>query len=122
MKRKLLAGFIIVALCGVAGFAADGMYKISELFSKKTELKGKKVVVRGTVAKVSAGIMGKDWVRIQDGTQFEGKNEVIFTAPMDKAGVAPGDLVIAKGTLKTDVDLGAGYFYAVLVEESEFTK
>jgi len=35
--------------------------------------------------------------------------------------VAPGDLVIVKGTVATDVDLGYGYEYEVLLEEATFS-
>jgi hypothetical protein len=35
--------------------------------------------------------------------------------------VTPGDLVIVKGTVKTDIDLGYGYKYKVLLEESTFS-
>ena len=35
--------------------------------------------------------------------------------------VAPGDLVIVKGTVNTDVDLGYGYEYKVLLEDASFS-
>jgi hypothetical protein len=36
--------------------------------------------------------------------------------------VAVGDVVVAKGVVRTDVDLGHGYAYRVLVEEARVQK
>jgi len=33
-----------------------------------------------------------------------------------------GDVVLAKGTVRNDVDLGSGYAYKVLVEDAKFQK
>jgi len=39
---------------------------------------------------------------------------------MDTAAV--GDIVNVKGTVRTDVNLGAGYAYAVLIEDAALRK
>ena len=44
----------------------------------------------------------------------------VFGWTADEANV--GDVVIAKGIVKTDVDLGSGYAYKVLVEDVSFRK
>jgi hypothetical protein len=36
--------------------------------------------------------------------------------------VAPGDLVVASGTIRNDIDLGSGYTYKVLLEEATFSQ
>ena len=36
--------------------------------------------------------------------------------------VAVGDVLNAKGTVRTDVKLGSGYAYAVLIEDATFSK
>jgi len=36
--------------------------------------------------------------------------------------VAVGDVVNAKGTVRTDVNIGAGYSYAVLIEDAVLRK
>lgn len=97
---------------------AEGGFTVSELFSKKAELKGKSVKVRGTVVKVSNGIMKTNWIHIQDGTGSTGTDDIIFTAKTDTANV--GDVVLASGTLVTDQDFGYGYKYAVIVENASF--
>ncbi|WP_187648428.1 GW dipeptide domain-containing protein [Nitrosophilus labii] len=93
----------------------DG-YSIAEIFEKKGELKDKNVKVKGKVTKVSRGIMGKDWVHITD----DGKDDLVITSP--SANVETGEVVTVIGILKTDVDLGYGYFFPVIIEEAKFEK
>jgi hypothetical protein len=95
-------------------------YPIRELYAKSDELNGKLVRVKGTVIKVSSGILGRNWVHIQDGTIYMGSSSIIFTSPDDRAEV--GDEITAQGTLETDKDFGAGYFYDVIVQNSSFSK
>ena len=97
---------------------AEGGYTVSELFSKKAELKGKMVKVRGTVVKVSNSIMKTNWIHIQDGTGSAGTKDIIFRAETATANV--GDVVLASGTLVTDQDFGYGYKYEVIVENATF--
>ncbi len=95
---------------------ADG-YTVSEAFEKAGKLDKKTVVVRGKVVKVSKGIMGKNWVHLQDGSGDPGKgtNDLVVTT-QDSPKV--GDVVTAKGTLYKDKDFGAGYQYKVIVEDA----
>ncbi len=98
----------------------NGVITIAEVYAKKAELAGKNIQVVGKVTKVSQAIMGKNWIHIQDGTGAEGSNDLIFTSPTDLAEI--GDEVIAKGVVAIDQDLGYGYFYTVIIQESTFTK
>ena len=106
-----------IATVSKAVKAIDG-YTISDLFSKKNELNGKKVKVRGTVVKVSNEIMKTNWIHIQDGTGAKGSNDIIFRSATATANV--GDVIIASGTLVTNKDFGYGYKYDVIVENSSF--
>ncbi|MBI5902102.1 MAG: hypothetical protein HZB84_01285 [Deltaproteobacteria bacterium] len=99
---------------------AAGTYTVAEIYSKKSELKGRLVKVRGNVVKVSQNIMGRTWVHIQDGTGSEGGNKVVFRTRDESPAV--GSVVTAQGTLETDKDFGFGYFYSVIVEDSTFSK
>jgi hypothetical protein len=92
-------------------------YTVSETYEKAGTLDKKSVVVRGKVVKVSVGIMGKNWVHLQDGSGDTGKrtNDLVVTT-QDAPKV--GDVVTAKGTLHKDKDFGAGYKYRVIVEEA----
>jgi len=97
---------------------AKGGYTIDELYKRKAELKGASVKVHGRVVKVNNGIMGTNWIHIQDGTGTKGSNDILFRAKTATANV--GDLVLATGKLVTDKDFGSGYQYPVLVEDAAF--
>jgi len=88
---------------------------VAAIFAGKATLKGKPVVVRGKVVKVNNGILGRNWLHLQDGTGAAGTNDLIVTTA---ATVAKGDVVVARGTVATDKDFGAGYSYAVMVEDA----
>jgi hypothetical protein len=94
---------------------------VAEVYANRVALKDKPVVIRARVVKVNAGVMGKNWVHLRDGSgsAADGSNDLLVTSK-DEPKV--GDLVVAKGTVKTDVNLGSGYAYKVLVEEASFQK
>ncbi len=96
-------------------------YTVAELYEKKTELDKKNVTVRGKVVKVSSGIMGRNWLHIQDGSgnQKDGTNDLVVTS---KELAAVGDTVTASGTLYKDKDFGSGYRYDVIVEQASIKK
>ncbi len=97
---------------------AAGGKSIAEIVSGKTELKGKAVKVRGRVVKYNAGIMGKNWLHIQDGTGSAGSNDLtVTTATLVKVG----DTVLVSGTVVTDRDFGGGYKYSVIIEDAKVT-
>jgi hypothetical protein len=94
---------------------------VAEVVGGRASLKNKPVVVRGQVVKVNLGIMGKNWVHLQDGSgsSKDGTHDILVTTA-DTATV--GDIVNAKGVVRTDVNLGSGYAYAVLIEEASLRK
>ena len=94
---------------------------VAEVFAQKTQLKNKTVVVRGTVVKVTSNVMGKNWVHLRDGTgsAADATNDLLVTT---KQVAKAGDVVTAKGIAHTDVDLGMGYTYKVLIEEATLQK
>jgi hypothetical protein len=94
---------------------------VAEVVTGRAALKGKPVVVHAQVVKVTAGVMGKNWVHLQDGSgkAADGSHNVIATT---QDTVAVGDVVNAKGTVRTDVNIGAGYSYAVLIEDAALRK
>lgn len=93
-------------------------YTIADIYSRKDELKGRLVKVHGNVTKVNSNIMGKTWVHIEDGTGSEGSDDIVVTSKNDTTTV--GTVITAQGTLYTDKDLGSGYFYSVIIEDSSF--
>ncbi len=90
---------------------------VAEVMTKGAELKDKTVQVRGKVVKYNPGIMGKNWVHLRDGTGSEAdeSNDLLVTT-MSETRV--GDVVTAKGVVRTDKDFGAGYTYKTLIEEA----
>jgi len=95
---------------------AEGGDTVAGWFGKRTELDGKQVTFRGKVVKVNNGIMGRNWIHVQDGTGEAGSNDLAVTTD---AVVKVGDLVLVKGTAAIDKDFGAGYKYDLIVENAE---
>jgi hypothetical protein len=89
---------------------------VAEVWSKRAELKDKKVTVRAKVVKATNGVMGKNWLHVKDGTG-EGASSDLAIASDDTAGV--GDTVLVTGVVHLDKDLGAGYHYDVIVEDAK---
>jgi hypothetical protein len=89
---------------------------IAQIFSEKETLKNKTIKVRGKVVKFNGGIMNRNWIHIQDGTDNEGEYDLLITS---NESAKVGDVIIAEGQLSTDKDFGAGYFYPVLVEDAK---
>jgi hypothetical protein len=73
------------------------------------------------VVKINTGIMGKNWVHIQDGTgdPKEGAHNLVATS-QDEPAV--GDVVTVTGTLARDRDFGGGYRYTAIIEDAKITK
>jgi hypothetical protein len=91
---------------------------VADVFAGKAALAGKAVAVRGKVVKVTNDILGKNWLHLQDGTGAAGTNDLLVTTT---ATANVGDVVVARGTVALDKDFGAGYRYAVLVEDAAIT-
>ena len=100
-------------------YKQTGTITVAELFANRDKYAGKKVRVRGQVTKTSAQIMKKNWVHIQDGSSFQGQDDLVFTtnAKMPKQG----SVITAEGLVIKDKDFGYGYFYPVIVEKSTFS-
>jgi hypothetical protein len=94
---------------------------VAEVVTGKAALKDKTVSVRGQVVKVNSGILGKTWLHLQDGSgsAASGTNDILVTT---KDAAVVGDVVQAKGTVRTDVTVGPGYAYAVLIEDAVVRK
>jgi hypothetical protein len=93
---------------------------IAELFAQKGALAGKTVSVRGKVVKYNAGIMGKNWLHLRDGTGAAGKDNDVTVTTQDT--VARGDVVTVQGKVAVDQDIGMGTPYPVIIEDAKVTK
>ncbi|MFZ4400556.1 MAG: hypothetical protein ACOYO1_11015 [Bacteroidales bacterium] len=96
-----------------------GGVTIADLFAKKANFKGKTVKIKGKVVKFSPDIMSKNWIHIQDGTEFDGKYDLTVTSDIT---VKLGDIIVIEGKIALDKDLGYSYFYEVLMEEAKIVK
>ncbi len=94
---------------------------VGEVMGKPGDMKDKPVLVRGKVVKYTPGIMGKNWIHLRDGSGSAGDktNDLIVTSTEQ---VKVGDVVTAKGVLRTDRDFGAGYKYKAIVEDATLQK
>jgi hypothetical protein len=90
---------------------------VAELYAEKAVLSGKTVALRGKVVKYTAGIMGRNWIHLQDGTgdASAGTHDITVTS---SGTTAVGDIVLVQGIVAVDKDFGAGYRYAVIVEDA----
>jgi len=96
-------------------------YTVAEVYAKKSALNKNKAVVKGKVVKVSVGIMGKNWVHLQDGTGDASKGTHNLVATSDDLP-AKGDIVTLTGTIMMDKDFGSGYKYDVIMEQAKIKK
>ena len=99
----------------------EGGLSVSEVFAKKAELSGKEVTLRGKVTKYNPGIMGRNWLHIQDGSGTPDAKDFDITVTTN-SDVAVDDVVVIKGTIALDKDFGAGYHYDVILEDATITK
>jgi hypothetical protein len=94
---------------------AKGGITVSDLFSKKDAYAGKTVKIKGEVTKFTPAVMNKNWIHIQDGTDYNGKYDMVITSDKE---VKVGDKVIFEGKIALNKDLGYGYFFEVLMEDA----
>jgi hypothetical protein len=97
----------------------EGSISIAELYANKEKYANELVKVTGEVTRFNPGIMSRNWVHLQDGTDDNGNFDLTVTT-LDH--VAVGDVVIIEGRLSLDKDFGAGYVYGLIVENANVTK
>lgn len=99
----------------------EGARTVEETWSGGAGLAGAVVRVRGRVVKYNPGVMGRNWMHLQDGSGDAGKGTHDLTVTtLDEAAV--GDVVTITGTVAVDKDFGAGYRYPILVEEAKLIR
>jgi hypothetical protein len=100
--------------------AAGGM-SVADVWAKRASLAGKSVTVRGKVVKFNGGIMGRNWIHIQDGTGVakDGTHDLTVTT---NGEAQVGAVITVTGKLAVDKDFGAGYAYKAIVEDATIAK
>ena len=77
--------------------------------------------MRSKVVKSLPGIMGTNWLHLQDGTGSREAGDHDLTVTTD-AAVSVGEIVTARGILAVDKDFGSGYRYGAIVEKATIAK
>lgn len=94
---------------------AEGGITIGELFASPKDYQDKRVIIKGKVVKVNLFVMGKNWIHIQDGTRNGDDFDLTITTQEE---IEEGQVITFEGVITLDKDFGAGYFYAVIMEEA----
>jgi hypothetical protein len=89
---------------------------ISRLLGDKKAFEGKVIKVKGQVTKYNAGIMGKNWIHIQDGTEYKEGFDLTITTDLT---AAVGETLTFEGKIALDKDFGYGYAYEVIMEDAK---
>ncbi len=93
-----------------------GGITIADLYKNPGNYNGKTVVIRGVVVRYNGQIMNKNWVHIQDGSEYSEKFDLTVTT-MDSLVV--GRTATFKGIVALNKDFGAGYSYDVIIEQAK---
>ena len=107
-------GFTTIGAC-----AAEAEVKTVAAINQNTAaLSGKTISAKGKVVKVNNGIMGRNFVHVQDGTGDATSNNLIVTS---KQTANVGDQVTVSGVVVLNRDFGSGYQYPLLIEDANIT-
>jgi hypothetical protein len=88
---------------------------IAEVHAEADHLAGRSVRVRGVVVKVVSGVLGRNFLRVRDGSG-EREQKTHELSVTTEASPEAGATVLLEGTVAKDRDFGSGYRYAVIVE------
>lgn len=119
MDLKTHTGKVTTEKINISVEPAEGCITIANLFENKKSYSGKTVKVKGQVTKINTQIMGKNWIHIQDGSEFQGEFDLTLTTD---ANINVGETVTFEGKIVLDKDFGYGYSYDVLMEESKVVR
>lgn len=90
--------------------------KIADLKANPKKYEGKAIQVSGKCVKVNANIMKRNWIHLNDGST---DYDLVITS---EDFVTDGQVVTVTGTVVLNKDLGAGYFYDILIEDGKIAK
>ena len=116
---------VFAALLGTAGLASFNAYSaetnlktVAALNQNKAALAGQTISAKGKVVKVNNGVMGRNFLHLQDGTGDASSNDLVVTS---KQTAKIGDEVTISGVVAVNRDFGSGYAYPLLIEEASIT-
>ncbi len=88
---------------------------IAELYKNMNTFEGKRITVKGQVTKYNPAILNKNWIHIQDGTEYNDKFDLTATITSE---VKVGDIVTIEGVIAVNKDFGYGYVYELIMEDA----
>jgi len=98
---------------------ADNEVTVAQIFENGEAFSGKETEIRGIVVKINEGVMGTNWIHIQDGTSGNGNFDLTITSQdiprLNEEATFTGSITLKK-------DFGAGYFYEVIMENAQLVK
>ncbi|MFZ4520690.1 MAG: hypothetical protein ACOYNC_03235 [Bacteroidales bacterium] len=95
-----------------------GAITLADLYKNPGGYAGKSVTIRGVIVRYNDQIMNKNWVHLQDGTDFSEKFDLTITTT-DK--LVLGTTATFTGVISLNKDFGSGYSYDVIMEEAKAT-
>lgn len=90
---------------------------VAEIILGRTDLAGKKVRLRATVVKATAGVLGKTYLHLRDGSGDAGAGTNDLSATTTAVPTV-GQTVVLEGTLGLDRDIGSGYKFPTILEDA----
>lgn len=96
-----------------------GGVTLAQIFSNPEKYSNKTVKVKGKVVKINSGIMKKNWIHLQDGTNYQDNFDLTITT---NDNVKNGEVVVFEGKIVLNKDFGYGYAYKVLMENAKASK
>lgn len=89
---------------------------VAEIHALKAELKGQEVLLRAEVVKITPEVNGLDWVHLRDGTGDAGTGDHDLTATTKDTTLKVGQVVLVRGRVVLDKDMGGRYKFPVLLD------
>ena len=97
----------------------SGGVTLAQIFADPNKYANRTVKVKGKVVKINSGIMQRNWIHIQDGTNYQDDFDLTITT---NDNVKNGDVVIFEGKIVLNKDFGYGYSYKVMMENAKASK
>jgi hypothetical protein len=119
MKEVTPGSMVAIEKSDVDIERTKGIVSIAELFKKPEKYEGKIIQLKGEVIKFNGAIMNRNWIHIQDGTEYEGKFDLTLTS---QQSFLVGSTIVVEGLVKLNQDFGYGYTYEILIEEATEVK
>lgn len=91
---------------------------IEELWAQKDALSGKTVTIRGVVVKYNPGVMGKNWIHLQDGSGNPMQRTHDITVTTLESAALDATITIT-GIVRLNRDFSAGYVYPLIIEDAK---